>query len=154
MFPVYGGKCLSCKAVRNWVEKRDKPFTDDKGFESEFLKLLRTIKCLLCCGFRRTGKAMGQVNQCWWRICRVRVSHILRFISICELFTDSPSYMKTNHSSSLIEILKNCLYTTGNGLMEKPSWLGRSIFWCVNLPVKYTKYTASVSAVHSFCFIL
>jgi transposase len=21
MFPVYGGKCLSCKAVRNWVEK-------------------------------------------------------------------------------------------------------------------------------------
>jgi hypothetical protein len=22
------------------------------------------------CGFRRTGKAMGQVYQCWWRICR------------------------------------------------------------------------------------
>jgi hypothetical protein len=21
MFPVYGGKCLSCKAVHNWVEK-------------------------------------------------------------------------------------------------------------------------------------
>jgi hypothetical protein len=21
MFPVYGGKCLSCKAVRNWVKK-------------------------------------------------------------------------------------------------------------------------------------
>jgi hypothetical protein len=20
-FPVYGGKCLSCKAVHNWVEK-------------------------------------------------------------------------------------------------------------------------------------
>jgi hypothetical protein len=21
MFPVYGGKCLSCKAVHSWVEK-------------------------------------------------------------------------------------------------------------------------------------
>jgi hypothetical protein len=29
-----------------------------------------TNKRLLCCGFRRTGKAMGQVYQCWWRICR------------------------------------------------------------------------------------
>jgi hypothetical protein len=28
-----------------------------------------TVKILLCCGFRRTGKAMGQVYQCWW-ICR------------------------------------------------------------------------------------
>jgi hypothetical protein len=29
-----------------------------------------TVKRLVCCGFRRTGKAMGQVYQCWWRICR------------------------------------------------------------------------------------
>jgi hypothetical protein len=28
-----------------------------------------TVKRLLCCRFRRTGKAMGQVHQCWWRIC-------------------------------------------------------------------------------------
>jgi hypothetical protein len=27
-------------------------------------------KRLLCCVFRRTDKAMGQVYQCWWRICR------------------------------------------------------------------------------------
>jgi hypothetical protein len=27
-------------------------------------------KKLLCCGFRRTGKAMWQVYQCWWRIYR------------------------------------------------------------------------------------
>jgi hypothetical protein len=27
-------------------------------------------KRLLCCGFRRTGKAMGQVYQFWLRICR------------------------------------------------------------------------------------
>jgi hypothetical protein len=53
----------------------------------------------LCCGFRRTGKAMGQAYQCWWRICQeinvfpqVRVSYLLRFMAICDLFTDSPSY--------------------------------------------------------------
>jgi hypothetical protein len=25
-----------------------------------------TVGRLLCCGFRRTGKAMGQVYQFWW----------------------------------------------------------------------------------------
>jgi hypothetical protein len=29
-----------------------------------------TAKRLLCCRFRRTGKAMGEVYQCWWRICQ------------------------------------------------------------------------------------
>jgi hypothetical protein len=29
-----------------------------------------TFKGLLCCGFRRIDKAMGQVYQCWWRIYR------------------------------------------------------------------------------------
>jgi hypothetical protein len=57
-----------------------------------------TVKRLLCCGFRRIGKAMGHVYQCWWRICReihiflqVQISHALRFISIFDLFTDSSS---------------------------------------------------------------
>jgi hypothetical protein len=27
-----------------------------------------TVKMLLCCGFRPTGKVMGQMYQCWWRI--------------------------------------------------------------------------------------
>jgi hypothetical protein len=26
------------------------------------------VKRLICCGFRRTGKAMGQMYQCWWMI--------------------------------------------------------------------------------------
>jgi hypothetical protein len=26
-----------------------------------------TVRRLLWCGFRRTGKAMGHVYQCWWR---------------------------------------------------------------------------------------
>jgi hypothetical protein len=30
----------------------------------------KIFKRLLCRGFRRTGKAMGQVYRCWWRICR------------------------------------------------------------------------------------
>jgi hypothetical protein len=29
-----------------------------------------TVKRLLCCGFRRTHKEMGQVYQCCWRMCR------------------------------------------------------------------------------------
>jgi hypothetical protein len=29
-----------------------------------------TVKRLPWCGCWRTGKAMGQVYQCWWRICR------------------------------------------------------------------------------------
>jgi hypothetical protein len=29
-----------------------------------------TVKILLCCGFRCTGKVMGQMYQCWWNICR------------------------------------------------------------------------------------
>jgi hypothetical protein len=28
-------------------------------------------------------------NKCFFR---VRISHVLRFISICDIFTDSPSY--------------------------------------------------------------
>jgi hypothetical protein len=32
MFPVYGGKCLSLKAVHNWFEKR---FGDDEVVEAE-----------------------------------------------------------------------------------------------------------------------
>jgi hypothetical protein len=40
-----------------------KRFADDEKVE-------RTVKRLLFCGFRRTGKAMGQVYQCWWRIRR------------------------------------------------------------------------------------
>jgi hypothetical protein len=48
-----------------------KRFADDEEVETEVRKWLRQqYKTLLCCGFRRTGKAMGQVYQCWWRICR------------------------------------------------------------------------------------
>jgi hypothetical protein len=57
-----------------------------------------TVKRLLCCGFRSTGKAMVQVCQCWWRICReINVFPlVLHFILICDLFNDSPTYMQVN----------------------------------------------------------
>jgi hypothetical protein len=70
-FPVYGGKCLSRKAVHNWVEKfsqgRSK-IADDARPGAEVAET--TDKRLLCCRFRSTGKAMGQVYQSWWGICR------------------------------------------------------------------------------------
>jgi hypothetical protein len=43
---------------------------DDEEVEAEVRKWLRQAKRLPCCGFRRTGKATGQVYQRWWRICR------------------------------------------------------------------------------------
>jgi hypothetical protein len=61
MFPVYVGKCLSRKAVHNWV-------ADVSNGSAEVTET--TVKRLLCCGFRRTGKAMGHGDQCWWRIYR------------------------------------------------------------------------------------
>jgi transposase-like protein len=30
IFPIYGGKCFSHKAVHNWVEKRGKRFADEE----------------------------------------------------------------------------------------------------------------------------
>jgi hypothetical protein len=56
-----------------------------------------TVKRLVCCGFRSTGKAVGHVCLCWW-ICRecfffqVRILHVLRLLSICDFSTESPSY--------------------------------------------------------------
>jgi hypothetical protein len=41
MFPVYGGKCLSRKAVHKWVEKSGKRFADDEEIETEVRNWLR-----------------------------------------------------------------------------------------------------------------
>jgi hypothetical protein len=38
-------------------------------------------------------------NKCFLQ---VRISHVLRFISICDLFTDSPSYFAVILRSALI----------------------------------------------------
>jgi hypothetical protein len=36
-------------------------------------------------GFRRTGKAMEQLYQCWWRICR-EINFFFRFEYFCVLY--------------------------------------------------------------------
>jgi hypothetical protein len=70
IFLIYGWKCLSRKAVRNSVEKfsqgRSK-IADDarRGRSVEVATESTTIKRLLCCGFRRFGKAMRQVHRSW-----------------------------------------------------------------------------------------
>jgi hypothetical protein len=40
MFAVYGGECLSRKAVHSWDEKRGKGFADDENVETEARKWL------------------------------------------------------------------------------------------------------------------
>jgi hypothetical protein len=64
IFPVYGGKCLSRKAIHNWVEKFSQgrwEVAEDARQGAEVAEV--TVERLLCCGFRRTGKAMGQVGR-------------------------------------------------------------------------------------------
>jgi hypothetical protein len=65
IFPLHRGKCLSRKAVHNWAEKFSQGLSkvaDDARSGAEVAET--TVKRLLWCGFRRTGKARGQVYQC------------------------------------------------------------------------------------------
>jgi hypothetical protein len=70
-----------------------------------------TVK--ICCGLRSTGKTMGQVYQCWWRICREikffrnRILYVSRFVSICNLFTDSASYLSISWSATEVTPCRN-----------------------------------------------
>jgi hypothetical protein len=108
MFSVYGGKSLSRKAVHNWVEKffqgRSK-VTDDVRPGAEVTET--TVKRLLCCGFRRNGKAMGQVYQCWWKMCR-EIKSFPRF----EYHTFYVLYPFVTCSLTLRRIYDSCLCTT------------------------------------------
>jgi hypothetical protein len=67
-FPVYGGKCLSRKAVHNSVEKFSQGLSKIADAPTGANVAEKTFKRLQCCGFRCTVKSMGQVYQCWWRI--------------------------------------------------------------------------------------
>jgi hypothetical protein len=106
IFPAYAGKCLSRKAVHNWIEKFSEGLSKVPDDETEVRKWLRQqSKKFVCCGFRRTSKAMGQVCQFWWRICReIKVFfssfeyHMLYVLYlICDLFTNPPSNFFINH---------------------------------------------------------
>jgi hypothetical protein len=69
MFPVYGGKCVSRKGVHNWAEIRGKRFLDEEEVETVLRKWLRQQPKDSKLRVPRTGKAVGQVYQCWWWIC-------------------------------------------------------------------------------------
>jgi hypothetical protein len=96
MLHVYGGKPLLHKACHNWVEKfsqgRSK-VTDDAQPGAEVAET--TVKRLLCCGFswesNETSVSMLMEdmsrNKCFFQ---VRISLVLCFISLCDLFTDYP----------------------------------------------------------------
>jgi hypothetical protein len=95
MFPVYGGMCLLCKAVHNWVEKFSQGRSKVAGDARPGAEVAETT--VNAAGFDALCKATGQVYQCWWRIRRKVFSlwfeyHVLCFISICGLLTDFPSY--------------------------------------------------------------
>jgi hypothetical protein len=65
MFPVYSGKCLLRNAVHNCVEKFSQGRSKIAEMPDQELKWLRQqSKDFHACGFRRTGKAIGQVHQC------------------------------------------------------------------------------------------
>jgi hypothetical protein len=62
MFPVYDGKCMVRKAVPNWVEKFSQGRSKFSYDASPGVEVAETkVKRFLCCGFRRTDKAMGQM---------------------------------------------------------------------------------------------
>jgi hypothetical protein len=83
LFPVCGAKCLSRKAVQSWVEKFSKELSKASDAARPGAEVAETTdKRFLCCWFRRTGKAMGQVYRCWWRICRETGSNI----TFCVLY--------------------------------------------------------------------
>jgi hypothetical protein len=74
MIPVCCGKGVSRKAVDSWVA----------NVSLMTKRVAREVrKWLLCCGYRRTSKAVGQIYWYWWRIYRegnvFPCSNIIRF---------------------------------------------------------------------------
>jgi hypothetical protein len=80
IIPDYGGKCLSRKAAHNCVKKfsqRHSKVADDA----------RPSHPVETATEGRTGNAMGQVYQCWCRICReINVSFIFEYYMFNVLY--------------------------------------------------------------------
>jgi hypothetical protein len=90
MLPIYCGKCLSCKAVRIWVEKCGRYFADDLEVKTEVRKWLRQrSKDFYAAGFdalvKRWDKCInvggGYVEKLMFFPC----SNITRFIFYIHL---------------------------------------------------------------------
>lgn len=62
---------MSLKAGHYWVEKFSKgrsKIADDTQPDAEVAEI--KVERLLFCEFLRTGKEVGQVYKCWWKIRR------------------------------------------------------------------------------------
>jgi hypothetical protein len=94
MFPLCCGKCVSNKAVQPWWQ-----IFADEGVETELLKWLRQqSKDFYAAGLnaqiKRRDSFITVVDDMSRNKCfsfHVRISHVLLVISICDIFTDSPS---------------------------------------------------------------
>jgi hypothetical protein len=107
MFPVYGGKCLLHKPVQDWVAKFSQgqsKVTDDaqpgRPVENATEATVQRVEEFgVLMQWQRDGASVSMLvenmsrNKCFFQ---VQISHILCFISICDLFTDSPSYLLSN----------------------------------------------------------
>jgi hypothetical protein len=107
IFLVYGGKCLWRKAVHNWVDKfckgRSKvadnvrpgaEVAETAVYAAGFITLVkRWDKCINVGG--------GYVEKEMFS--QVRISHVLRFIYIWDLFTDCPLYVPETVSVSILK---------------------------------------------------
>jgi hypothetical protein len=113
MFPVCGGKCLSRKAVHNRIEKFSQPFRWWRRFWNRCAEMAETtVKRLLRCEFRRTGKAMRHIYQCLWRICReinvfTRFEYHMFYVLyqfVTNLLTVPRNFFKANFFSTPQEV--------------------------------------------------
>jgi hypothetical protein len=67
-FLLMAGSVCRLKRITTGSNSRLKVVSDDARLVADVAEI--TVEGLLFCGFRRTDKAMGQVYQCLWRICR------------------------------------------------------------------------------------
>jgi hypothetical protein len=65
IFSAYDGKCLWRKAVHNWVANVS---LMTKRLKRKCLRQ-QSKKDFYAASFDALVKRMGQVYQCWWRIC-------------------------------------------------------------------------------------
>jgi hypothetical protein len=99
MFPVYGGKSLSRIAVHNWVEKFSQGRLKVADDETEMRNWLRQQSKDFCTAgsdavvktWDKCINVGGGYVEKYIFFFQFQISHVLRFISICDLFTDSPS---------------------------------------------------------------
>jgi hypothetical protein len=121
MFPVFGGKCTVHKVVHMWVEKRGKHFANDKEAETEVQKWLRQqSKDFYAAGFDTLAmqwyKCIMLVEDMSKneRFSQVRISCVSYIITICDLLTDSPSYivMVIKRKTCDIRTWKNIHFST------------------------------------------